>query len=389
MSKRLVDHTPQQKPKKMKVTATMPTTKYASPSSLTPTLTPTSSTSTSTTSTPTPTPTLTTSFGPGCDACVVPLHGVDAFELALRTAATAWFRAQLQLSQDHHHPHNCPTMSDQLRTTFQTRRDKHQRLKLPSLQALTAADFNQRISAHLYRIDFSNDTVFQLIFDNKKRKQWLQRVGVPQRLVNNVSTIVRYGLNGGGYCNQGAACAKSWTGTGFGFWPHVRGLAFVKNMARPAAERVIGATCGGAMGVLFRPPVSTPLHEHVDGSMAEMLRRTRAASSMEDWTNKWGYQALLHMKGGRREARTCVLGPLGLPRYRALLLLVHPNQQHSEAPPCSPQLWGNGNGAINWKVEGSGASGWETIRPLANRLYTWLSRASSVDHAIATAGQTR
>lgn len=309
-----------------------------------------------------------TSFGPGCDACIVNLQGVDKFEVSLRQASTQWFRAQLQLS---------PTtglMSDELRLYLQCRKTKNQTLKLSSLHALTKLEWKHQISNHLLKIDFTDDDIFNKIFHNKKRKIWLGHQGVSAKYINNISTIVRYGLNGGGFANQGSNSSKSWTSTGFGIWSHIRGLSFIHNVARPAAENVIGKTCGGATGVLFRPPISTLLHEHVDGSMSVMLSRTYEAVDMKDWTNKWGYQALLHMKGGHTEARTCVLGPLGITRYRTLLLLI---KYHADAPACSDKLWNSGNGAINWKVEGQSKSGWELIRPLASRIFKWLASLNS------------
>ena len=305
-----------------------------------------------------------TSFGPGCDACMVNLQGVNEFEISLRHAATQWFRAQLQLSS------TTGLMSNELRLYLQSRKSKNKSLKLSSLHALTKLEWQHQISNHLLKIDFTNNVIFNQIFDNKKRKIWLSQQGVHAKYVNNISTIVRFGLNGGGFANQGSASAKSWTSTGFGIWPHIRGLSFIQNVARPAAENVIGKTCGGATGVLFRPPISTLLHEHVDGSMNDMLRRTYEAVDMKDWINRWGYQALLHMKGGHQEARTCVLGPLGITRYRTLLLLI---KDHADAPSCSNKLWNNGNGAIDWKVDGQSKSGWELIRPLANRIFTWLA----------------
>jgi len=99
---------------------------------------------------------------------------------------------------------------------------------------------------------------------------------------------------------------------------------------------------------------------------------------MEDWTNTFGYQSLFHMKGGNTEAQTCVLGPMSVEKYRLLLRLIKPGSSHADAPPCSPDMWENGKGAVNWKVTKTTTSGWELLRELANRVFGTLNNADSV-----------
>jgi hypothetical protein len=281
---------------------------------------------------PRPKPTI-RNFGPSCDAISVNIEGVDAFEFKLRSAATSWFRAQFKIDAN-------GKMLNELREDLQKRfvNDDKNKPKLKGIHKFNETQWHTKVTKHLCNIKFEDEKVFNQVFTPKKRKKWLKECGVADDCINAVAELVRYGLQGGQFVNMGVNCAKSWTKTGFGFWAHLRGLKFIQEQVLPAARGVLGKLVSSAPGILFRSTDSAKLHEHADGSMENMLERCRTVKSMKEWVGNYGYQALVHMKGGFQDARTMVLAPLTVEKYRLLLLLAKPECQHVNAPPCDETM---------------------------------------------------
>ena len=179
---------------------------------------------------------------------------------------------------------------------------------------------NEQDIEELKGVDFANDEVFNKIFSSQQRKAMFKN--------KKLSEVVRSALNGlknDGTLSKGCQgnSYRSWGMNGFGIWTHLRGFAFVHNVAKPAIQKVL--ECNVSSGMIYKPPGSSALFAHVDESMENMLKRTSKCKTVKEWTNEYGYQALCHLNGASSESdggRTCVLRPLTIKRYKTMLLMI-------------------------------------------------------------------
>ena len=186
-----------------------------------------------------------------------------------------------------------------------------------------------------------------LLFDPKDRKQ---------RLGPETAQAVFRALTGP---NAQGACWKGWRQSGFGETQVSGPRAAVVHAEAIVAcfERLWGqpAVCEGVPTTILRPPRSAALGAHVDSaSLLELyvecrslaLAATRAAGATESLERQWaalhGCQALVHWAGphcaaAKADGSTCGLARLSVPRFFALLSLLHPDHPHDAAPFAPPK----------------------------------------------------
>ena len=265
----------------------------------------------------------------GCD-----IAGAADFERRLRVCATRWLRATLDAG--------APPMRAEL--AKDSKAGARRVPRYPLLARLDLGDAAQRgaLQQILDRVNLADDAMFATVFDASARKAWCavqaRASGAAQLTAahgNDLAALVRWGLDGA--ANAQGQPHLGWRLSGFGIFTNLHGLDWPLRVGLPAMQRALAGVSDvrGLPTVIFKPPHGGELKVHNDsGSWAQLFALTEKYSSVRAWVDGEGVQALMHVRGARlhEKGRTCLLGPMSVKRFRALLMLVHPDHPHPDMP---------------------------------------------------------
>lgn len=115
---------------------------------------------------------------------------------------------------------------------------------------------------------------------------------------------------------------NAWTNAGFGKWPHIVSSLGVRSalaLRRLFLSQGMPVELSSLPHFIIKPPGGGRLDAHTDGApparMIEWLDEKRVTGDLHTMTvteygEHWGYQQLVHYKGGRVDGYTFALGPL-------------------------------------------------------------------------------